>query len=337
MTEPTHARLRHPLTWGKIFTEVLSNWNDHGDAAQSAALAFYTLFSLAPILVVVIAVAGAVFGEEAVRGQIVTEFAGLMGRDAAALVQEVIKSAARPSAGVVATVLSIATLLFGATGVFVQLQDALNRVWGVAPRPGAVFTTLLRKRLLSFALILGIGFLLSVSLVLSAALSALSLTLARFDLPAGVLEAINFLLSYLVVTLLFGLIYRLLPDVHLAWRDVAMGALLTSLLFVVGKTAIGYWLGRTGLASAYGAAGSLVVVLLWVYYSALIFFLGAELTRIYSRRHRKHRAAPEEGAMHVPDELAGAAAPTLEKIEKLAAEGKIDGQVAGEIASGVKA
>jgi translocation and assembly module TamA len=298
--------------------ELVANWNKHGAAAQSAALAFYTLFSLAPVLVVVIAVAGAVFGEEAVRGQIVAEFSGLMGRDAASLIQNVIRSAARPASGRIAAVLGIFTLLFGASGVFAQLQEALNRVWDVAPRPGAVFTTLLRKRLLSFSLVLGIGFLLMVSLVLSAALSALGSYLERFAVPAAAFEIINFAASFLGVTLLFGLIYRLLPDVHLAWRDVGTGAVLTALLFVLGKTLIGLYLGRTGLASAYGAAGSLVVVLLWVYYSALVFFLGAELTRILSRKHRTGKAKPEAGAMRVPPELAGAKAPSPEDLQRLA-------------------
>jgi len=317
-TELTKSR---PRSWWKIITEVVGNWNQHGAAAQSAALAFYTLFSLAPVLVVVIAIAGAVFGREAVRGQIVAEFSGLMGREAAALVQEVIRSAARPSSGRVATALGLITLVFGASGVFVQLQEALNRVWDVAPKPGAVFTTLLRKRLLSFSLVLGIGFLLTVSLVLSAALSAVGRALERLAAPVWVFEGTNFLVSFLAVTLVFALIYRVLPDVHLAWRDVTTGALLTALLFVVGKTLIGIYLGRTGMASAYGAAGSLVVVLLWVYYSSLVFFFGAELTRILSRPHRSGKAKPEAGAMKVPPELAGATAPSPEDLKRLAHKG----------------
>jgi membrane protein len=315
-TEPHEGRAHR--SWDAL-KEVVTNWNRHGAAAQSAALAFYTLFSLAPILLVVIAVAGAVFGEDAVRGQIFAEFSGLMGRDAAFLIQEVIKSAARPASGRIATVASIFTLLFGATGVFVQLQEALNRVWEVAPKPGAVFTTLLRKRLLSFSVVVGIGFLLMVSLVLSAALSALASMLRNIAAPAQVLEAANFGLTFVAVVLLFGFIYRLLPDVHLAWRDVTTGAVLTALLFVAGKTLIGIYLGRTGMASAYGAAGSLVVVLLWVYYSSLIFFFGAELTRIVSRRHRTGRAKPEPGAMRVPPELAGATAPHPDDLKRLTA------------------
>ncbi len=304
--------------WAKMVSEVVSNWSRHGASSQSAALAFFTIFSLAPVLVVVIAVAGAVFGEDAVRGRIFAEFQGLMGSEAALLVQEVLKSAARPASGRIATLLGIGTLLFGATAVFVQLQDALNRVWGVAPKPGAVFTTLLRKRLLSFAVLLGVGFLLMVSLVLSAALSALSSRLeALLPVGLGLLQVFNFLISFVLITLLFALIYRLLPDVRLERRDVLLGAVATSLLFVLGKTAIGYYLGRTSVASAYGAAGSLVVVLLWVYYSSLIFFFGAELTWAYSRQHRSHRAQPEEGAMRVPQELAGASAPNPEALAKL--------------------
>ena len=304
--------------WTKMLSDVLANWNRHGASAQSAALAFYTIFSLAPVLVVVIALAGAVFGEDAVRGRIFTEFQGLMGPDAAHLVQEVLRSAARPSSGRIATLLGIGTLLFGASAVFVQLQDSLNRVWGVAPKPGAVFTTLLRKRLLSFAILLGVGFLLMVSLVLSAALSVLSSRLeALLPMDLSLLQAFNFLLSFVLITLLFALIYRLLPDVRLEGRDVLLGAVATSLLFVLGKTLIGFYLGRATVASAYGAAGSLVVVLLWVYYSSLIFFLGAELTWAYSQQHRTHTAPPEEGAMRVPPELAGASAPKPEALKKI--------------------
>jgi membrane protein len=285
----------------KTLREIVSNWAVHRCSAQSAALAFYTIFSLAPILVVVIALAGAVFGEEAVRGQIVNEFQGLMGRDAAVLVQEILKSAARPATGRLPALIGIVTLLLGATAVFTQLQDALNTVWAVAPKPGAAITILLLKRLHSFALVVGIGFLLLVSLVLSAALTWFSRYLERvFALSVDFLLIANFVVSFVVITLLFALIYRILPDVRIAWRDVWLGSILTSLLFVVGKTLIGLYLGRTGIASAYGAAGSLVVVLMWVYYSSLIFFFGAELTRVHSRQFRTLRQ-PEEGAVRVPE------------------------------------
>ena len=292
----------------KTLRELISNWGLHRCSAQSAALAFYTIFSLAPVLVIAITLAGLAFGEEAVRGQIFEEFEGLMGEDAALLVQEVLKSAARPSSGRLPAVIGVVTLLLGATAIFGQLQDALNNVWSVAPKPGAAITTLLRKRLHSFALVIGIGFLLLVSLLLSAALSGFSRYLERvLDLPVDFLQIANFAVSFLVITLLFAMTYRILPDVKIAWRDVWLGSLLTSLLFVVGKTLIGLYLGRTGVASAYGAAGSLVVILLWVYYSSLIFFFGAEFTRVHSRQFRTSRAQPEEGAVRVPEGQGGTA------------------------------
>jgi membrane protein len=194
-------------------------------------------------------------------------------------------------------VLGILTLIFGASGVFVQLQQSLNRIWGVAPRPGAAITSLMRKRILSFAVVLGIGFLLVVSLLLSTALTALGDYLERrFQLPVNLLHAANILASFILVTLLFALIYRLLPDVRLAWRDVFLGAVFTSALFGIGKTLIGFYLGRTGAASAYGAAGSLVMILSWVYYSALVFLLGAEFTRVYCEEFHGVTPAPEKGA-----------------------------------------
>ncbi|HWM89137.1 MAG TPA: YihY/virulence factor BrkB family protein [Thermoanaerobaculia bacterium] len=297
------------MSWWKTLREVITNWGLHRCSTHSAALAFYTIFSLAPILVVVIALAGAVWGEEAVRGQIFQEFEGLMGRDATRLVEEVVASAARPASGRITTAIGIITLLFGATGVFGQLQDALNTVWSVAPKPGANLSTLLRKRLHSFALIVGIGFLLLVSLVLSAGLTGFSRYLERvLDLPVDFLQVANFAVSFAVITLLFAMTYRILPDVKVAWRDVWLGSLLTALLFVSGKTLIGLYLGSTSVASAYGAAGSLVVILLWVYYSSLIFFFGAEFTRVHSRQFRVTRAQPEEGAVRVPEGQGGAVA-----------------------------
>lgn len=292
----------------KTLRELITNWGLHRCSAQSAALAFYTIFSLAPVLVIAITLAGFAFGEEAVRGQIVGEFEGLMGRDAALLVQEVLQSSGKPATGRMTAVIGVVTLLLGATAIFGQLQDALNNVWSVAPKPGAAITTLLRKRLHSFALVVGIGFLLLVSLVMSAALTGFSRYLERvLDLPVDFLQIANFVVSFAIITLLFAMTYRILPDVKIAWRDVWLGSLLTSLLFVVGKTLIGFYLGRTGVASAYGAAGSLVVILLWVYYSSLIFFFGAEFTRVHSRQFRTTRVQPEEGAVRVPEGQGGAA------------------------------
>ena len=284
----------------KTIQELITNWSDHGASTQSAALAFYTLFSLAPVLVVVVALAGAIFGADAVRGQLHSEFSQVVGPETAGFVQQLLQSAAQPKAGTIAASLGTATLIFGASGVFVQLQEALNTIWGVCPKPGAVFTTLLRKRLLSFAVIFGIGFLLMVSLVLSAALTAFGNYLERhLHTPLWLLNAGNFLLSFLIITLLFALIYKILPDVKLGMRDVALGSIVTSLLFTVGKAGIGFYIGHTSVASAYGAAGSAVILLLWIYYSSLIFFFGAEFTRIHSRNYLATQAHPEEGAVKV--------------------------------------
>jgi membrane protein len=286
--------------WRKLLIDTVTSWNDHDASTQSAALAFYTMFSLAPLLIVIIALAGMAFGPSAVRGEILTEFQDWMGKDAASFVQSILRTAAEPQTNRLAGVLGVLTLIFGASGVFVQLQQSLNRIWGVAPRPGAAITSLLRKRMLSFAVVLGIGFLLVVSLLLSTALTALGDYLERrFQLPVTLLHVANILASFILVTLLFALIYRLLPDVRLAWRDVFLGAVFTSALFGIGKTLIGFYLGRTGAASAYGAAGSLVMILSWVYYSALVFLLGAEFTRVYCEEFHGVAPAPEKGATPV--------------------------------------
>jgi membrane protein len=304
--------------WRRLIQDTVVSWNDHEATTQSAALAFYTIFSLAPLLLVVIAVAGAAFGHDAVRGQIVLQFQDWMGHDAAAFVQDILRTTAKPAANRLAGLIGILTLVFGASGVFVQLQQSLNIIWSVAPKPGAALTSLLRKRVLSFAMILVIGFLLVVSLVLSAALTALGDYLERrFLLPVRALHVANILASFLLVTLLFALIYRLLPDVRLAWRDVFLGAAVTSVLFGAGKTLIGVYLGHSSAASAYGAAGSLVVLTSWVYYSACIFLLGAEFTHVYACARRGGAPPPEAGAEHTqapppagPPAAASSQAPT---------------------------
>ena len=311
--------------WRKLIIDTVTSWNDHDASTQSAALAFYTMFSLAPLLLVVIALFGLYFGAAAVRGEILTEFQDWMGKDAASLVQAILRTAAEPKTNRLAGILGILTLIFGASGVFVQLQQSLNRIWGVAAKPGAALTKLLRKRLLSFAVVLGIGFLLAVSLIMSTALTALGSYLERrYHLPVTLLHALNILASFLLVTLLFAFIYRLLPDVRLAWRDVFLGAVVTSVLFGVGKTLIGFYLGRDGAASAYGAAGSLVMLLSWVYYSALVFLLGAEFTRVYTHDCVGDRPAPEQGAKPVdttrPEVKAGAAPPRPAAAAPAAAE-----------------
>jgi membrane protein len=286
--------------WRKVAAETVSSWDTHNAWTQSAALAFYTVISLAPVLVVVSSVSGAVFGQERVRSHVVREFEQLMGKDAGAAIDGILGKAASSVSGGIAGILGILTLLFGATGVFIQLQSALNVVWEVEPKPGHVLRSLLTKRLLSFALVLAVGFLLMVSLALSAALHSLrDYMQERLGAPAGVLQALDVVFSFAVFGLLFALIYRVLPDVEIPWRDVWLGAVVTSALFSVGKSLIGIYLGQTSVASAYGAAGSVVIILLWVYYTALIALFGAEFARIYSRHFYGARREATPGAKRV--------------------------------------
>jgi membrane protein len=287
-------------TWKKVATEILSDWADHGAMTHGAALAFYTLFSLAPVLIFAITVSGLVFGEEAVRGQIVRQFEGLMGREQAVAIERILQRVSADRSTGLAGVLGFVTLAFGATAVFVQLQSALNAVWDVEPKPGPLLKTLLKKRLTSFALVMALGFLLLVSLALSAAVNAFGdWVQARFTVPPEALDAGNVLLSFAIFTVLFAMIYRILPDVEIPWRDVWFGALITSLLFSVGKWGIGLYLGRTAVASPYGAAGSVIVIVLWVYYASLILLFGAEFTRVYSRHFLGSRRVASPGAHRV--------------------------------------
>jgi membrane protein len=271
-----------------VLGATVSNWFRHNVPRLGASLAFYTLLSLAPLLIIVIAIAGAVFGRDAAQGQLVWQIQDLIGRDGAETVQTLIRGAQRPGAGLIATVLGILTLFYGATAVVSELRAALNTIWCVSvPEESGLksIVSLLVDRTMSFAMVLAVGFLLLVSLTINAALSALGDRFQFvFQTPEWVLQVLDFLISYIVVTILFALMYKLLPDLQIEWRDVAVGAALTSLLFSAGKTLIGLYLGKAGIASTYGAAGSLVVVLVWVYYSAQIFFLGAEFTQAYAQQ-----------------------------------------------------
>jgi membrane protein len=256
-----------------------------------AALSYYTLFSLAPLLIVAIAVAGLVFGQDAAQGQIVAQLQGLVGEAGARAVQDMIENSRQPAAGVVATVVGVLTLLLGATGAFAELKSALNIVWDVEDQGGGILG-LLRGRLWAFAMVLAVGFLLIVSLVISAALTAADPLLERAGVPAGLMHLVNGAASLLVITVLFALLFKYLPDTHVAWRDVWVGAFLTSALFTIGKLAIGLYLGRSSVASVYGAAGSVVVLIVWVYYAAQIFFFGAEVTQAFAHRHGSRASEP---------------------------------------------
>ncbi len=267
--------------WTVLKRAVSGWWNDNVPRL-GASLSYYTLFALAPMLVVAIAIAGLAFGEEAVRGQIVGQIKGLVGLEGARAVQAMLEGAAKPSSSRVATVLGTLTFFLGATGAFLELQTSLNAIWRVKPKPNAGVREMLLQRVISFGLVIGVGFLLLVSLVVSAGLAALQSYLGNVLPGFTVLsQALNVLVSLGVITLLFAMVYKVLPDVDLLWRDVWVGGLVTAGLFTIGKNAIGLYLGTSGVASTYGAAGSVVVLLVWVYYSAQIVLLGAEFTRAY--------------------------------------------------------
>jgi len=267
----------------QVMKDVFRQWQSDEPFQLAAALAYYTVFSLAPLLLIVIAVAGFVFGQEAAQNQVVEAIQGLVGRDGARAIQDMIRHADKENSSSWAALWGITLLLIGAGGVVGQLQVSLNKVWDVKPSATSSWRRIIRDRFLSFALILGIGFLLLVSLMLTAVVTAASSVYSRF-LPEVVVlwPVLDILISLALTTTLFALMYKILPDAYVSWRDVWIGAAITSLLFSLGKLAIGIYLGESGISSSYGAAGSLVTILLWVYYSALIFFFGAELTKYYS-------------------------------------------------------
>jgi membrane protein len=284
MNRTFHAVIK-PQTFWQLVKEAATDWIDDHAPRLGAALAYYTVFSLVPLLVIIIALIGLVFGEEAAQSTIMAQMANLVGEQTAAAIKDMIQRANQPSTGLLSTLIALATLLVGASGVFGQLQDALNAVWGVEPKEGRGFWGFIKDHFLSFVAVLGTGFLLLVSLILSAALAAFGKWFGGLlPLPEAVLETLNFLLSFMVITGLFALIFKVLPDARIAWRDVWVGAALTAALFTIGKFAIGMYLGKSNVESTYGTAGSLVIVLVWVYYSAQILLYGAEFTQVYANR-----------------------------------------------------
>ncbi len=286
---------------GDLVRKSIMAWVDDYAPSMGAALAYYTLFSIAPLLIIAIAVAGLVFGQEAARGEIVAQIQGVIGREGAIAVQGLLKSANEPARGIVLTVVGIITLVIGATTVFAELQSDLDRIWRVpAPAKENSIWILLQTRLLSFGLVLGLGFLLLVSLVIGAAIAAFGKWWDRvFEGWEVLLQALNFSISFSITTLLFALIYKLMPRARIAWRDVWVGAGVTALLFESGKFLIGLYLGKTSVASGFGAAGSLVVLLVWVYFAAQIFLLGAEFTWVYSHEHGSNIGQPGQKVVPV--------------------------------------
>lgn len=285
----------------RLLKETFKEWNDDKASRLAAALSYYTIFSLAPLLIIAIAIAGAVFGDDAASGEIVRQIQGLVGKDGAEVIQTALQNAQKPDTRNIASIISIGVLLFGASNVFAQIQDALNTIWEVQPKPGRSLVQTLRKRFLSFAMVGGVGFLLLVSLIANAVLAAMvnyfSNSLPGFDF---LWQIANFIISFAVITFLFAVIYKFMPDVKIAWNDVWIGSAITSLLFVIGKSLLGLYLGNGSFGSAYGAAGSLIVLLAWINYAAQIIFFGAEFTQVYASRYGS-RIEPDENSMKVPE------------------------------------
>jgi membrane protein len=260
--------------------------------SRGAAIAFYTVTSIAPLLLIVVAIAGLVFGQEAAQGAITAQLGGLMGRETAELLEKAVSNASATSSGMLASLIGLATLVATASGAFGEIQSALNAIWKAKPK-GDTVSRLIRARAASLGLVMTLGFLLIVSLAVSAALTALGDQLNAV-LPFGeaIMSAVNTVISFVLIAVLFAAIYKVLPDRRLQWRDVMIGAAVTSFLFVAGKSLIGWYIGSSAVGSTYGAAGSLIVLLLWVYYSVQIFLLGAEFTKVFANRHGSKRAHP---------------------------------------------
>jgi membrane protein len=282
----------------KLLKDTVSAFIEDGALSRGAAIAFYTVTSIAPILLIVIAIAGLAFGREAAQNAITGQLSDLMGQQTAEVLQTAVASASNKSSGILATIIGIVTLIVTASGVFGEMQTALNSIWKAKPR-GTTVSRLIRARAASLGLVAALGFLLMVSLVVSTGLTAFGNYLNSI-LPFGrvILNVLNVVVSTALISLLFGAIYKVLPDRRLEWRDVMIGAVVTGILFTIGKSLISWYIGSSAVASSFGAAGALIVLLLWVYYSAQIFLLGAEFTKIYANRHGSKPDNPDaEGAV----------------------------------------
>lgn len=313
------TKLKTAVEMGK---STFSEWSEDKASRLAAAIAYYAVFSLGPLLIIAIAIIGLVYGQEAAQGKIAEQMKGLFGESGAEGIQTMVEAARKPREGVIATIISVIVLMFTAGGLFIQLQDALNTIWEVAPKPGRGIMTMIRQRFLSFSLVLGLGFLLLVSLIVSAGLSAFG------DFFVGLLpgleylmKGLHFIISFGVIMLLFAMIYKFLPDVKITWGDVWIGAAATALLFTIGKFFIGMYLGHSSTASAYGAVGSLVVLMLWNYYSAMIFLLGAEFTQVYANKYGS-RMVPSEEAIPLTEEMRAEQGIPHAKDKKAAATGR---------------
>jgi membrane protein len=300
-------RERSKLVWSLI-KETVTQWSDDEAARQAASLALYTLLSIAPMIVIAIAIAGAVFGDDAARGQISQQVGAVVGAEAGNAIQALVANARAPSEGILSTVIGLAVLFVGASGVFGELQTALNHIWEVKPKPGRGIKGFIRDRFFSFSMVMGVAFLLLVSLVVSAFLATLSEHYRNLIPFPGLWQVLNIAVALGVSTVLFGLIFKLVPDATTAWKDVMIGGFVTAVLFSIGKVALAWYVGRSATVSPFGAAGSLVALVVWVYYSAQILFVGAEFTQVYATRVGS-RIEPKTNAMRVHEQTVTEPAP----------------------------
>jgi membrane protein len=306
----------------ELLRETYTEWSEDKAPRLGAALSYYTVFSLVPLLIVVLAIVGLVFDATAARAAIVNQVRSTFGPGTEDMILKMINNANHRGSGIAATVIGIGTSLAGAAGLFGQLQDSLNTIWEVQPKPGQGFLATLKSRFLSFAMVLGTAFLLLVSLALSAALAALGQFLQGIiAMPPWALQGINFIVSFGVITVLFAMIFKILPDVEIQWHDVWIGAALTALLFSIGKFGLGWYLGRESVTSTYAQAASLVIVLLWVYYAAQIMFFGAEFTQVYARKFGS-RIVPSPNAVPLTAEARGKQGIPHEEHVEAAVQGK---------------
>lgn len=292
--------------------QVFTEFAEDDILKYSASLAYYTVFSLAPVLIVIISICGVLFGKEAIQGHIYGQIKGLVGNDAAVQIQETIKNIHLTGHNIFATIISIIVLLIGATGIFGEVQDSLNKIWGLRIKTKKTWWKLIINRLLSFSLILCIGFVMMVSLLLNALVSAFGTFLARYfsEFSVILVQLTDNVLTFIVTTFLFSLMFKVLPDAKIKWKDVLIGGLITSVFFTLGKLTIGYYLGSSNIASVYGAAGSIMIIMVWVYYSSIILYLGAEFTKVYAKLHGG-KIYPNEYAIWIKTEETQVANPVL--------------------------
>ena len=278
-----------------LASESFKEWREDEASRLAAALSYYTVLSLPPLLVISLAVAGQFYDRQAAQAQVLDQATQLLGRTGGEAISQILESASNPTLGSLAAIISLVMLFFAASGVFNELQASLNKIWEVGPKPARSLKDTVKKRFFSFSLVLGVGFLLLVSLILSAVLAGISeYVFSVAPMAVSAARIINFIVTMIVFTVLFALIYKVIPDVKISWSDVWLGAAFTAVLFNIGKWAIGIYLGQSAPATAYGAAGSLIVLLLWVYYSAQILFFGAEFTQVYANRFGDHIVADED-------------------------------------------